>query len=140
MQGVPGALRRGAGRAAGAAARLGFALAPALPRLCTRMRAGERRGRLFISYLLRSAPLGAGSHQLCVALVVVALNRARIHADTLWAASAQTRSPDRIFVVDNGSTDETSDMLARDFAEVEILKSGHNVGVNAGLAICLPLK
>ena len=70
-----------------------------------------------------------------VALVVVTLNRARILAGTLRAACAQTRPPDRIFVVDNGSSDETFDMLARDFAEVEILKSGDNVGVNAGLTI-----
>jgi GT2 family glycosyltransferase len=73
--------------------------------------------------------------QLRTVLVLVTRNRARILADTLRAVRAQTRPPDAVLVVDNNSSDQTLELLAREFPEVEVVKAGDNLGVNGGLAL-----
>src|SRR5262245_3508179 len=72
-----------------------------------------------------------------IALVIATRNRSRVLAGTLLAVRAQTRRPDFVFVVDNDSSDDTLEVLAREFPEVEALKAGDNTGVNGGLAIGL---
>jgi glycosyltransferase involved in cell wall biosynthesis len=70
-----------------------------------------------------------------IASIVVTFNRSRILAESLEALLAQKRPPDQVLVVDNGSTDGTTAMLARDFPTVETVSSGENLGYGAGLAV-----
>ncbi len=69
-----------------------------------------------------------------VAAVVATYNRSEILARTLQAIGAQERLPDRVFVVDNGSPDETVSMLRRAFPDTTCIELGDNRGAGAGLA------
>ncbi|MDE6262122.1 MAG: glycosyltransferase family 2 protein, partial [Muribaculaceae bacterium] len=51
-----------------------------------------------------------------IAVVIPVRNRERLVEPTLESLAAQTRRPDRIILVDNGSTDSTLQTLRR-FAE-----------------------
>jgi rhamnopyranosyl-N-acetylglucosaminyl-diphospho-decaprenol beta-1,3/1,4-galactofuranosyltransferase len=68
-----------------------------------------------------------------VCAVVVTFNRRRLLAECLDALAAQTRAPDRVVVVDNGSTDGTADML-RARAAVETVRLETNRGSAGGFA------
>lgn len=73
-----------------------------------------------------------------VSAVVLTYNRRDLVEDCLRAIRAQTVSVDRIVVIDNGSTDGTADMLARnwtDTIELHILPKnlGAAGGFNAGI-------
>ena len=73
-----------------------------------------------------------------VSAVVLTYNRRDLVEDCLRAISAQTVPVDRIVVIDNGSTDGTADMLARNWADVielHILPKnlGAAGGFNAGI-------
>jgi len=70
-----------------------------------------------------------------IASIVVTFNRSRILAESLGALLAQTRLPDHVLVVDNGCTDDTTAMLARDFPKLEVVSTGENLGYGAGLAV-----
>ena len=70
-----------------------------------------------------------------VVLVIVTFNRSSVLAETLRASAGQTRPPDAVLVVDNGSRDDTVEMITRDFPEVEVLEAGDNIGYGAGLAL-----
>jgi GT2 family glycosyltransferase len=72
---------------------------------------------------------------LRTALVIVTRDRSRVLAGTLRAVRAQTRPPDAVIVVDNDSSDDTPELLAREFPEVEVVKAPENLGVNGGLAM-----
>jgi len=61
-----------------------------------------------------------------IGLVIATRNRARVLAETLRAARAQSRPPEAIVVVDNDSADETLELLGRDFPEVAVVKAGDN--------------
>jgi rhamnopyranosyl-N-acetylglucosaminyl-diphospho-decaprenol beta-1,3/1,4-galactofuranosyltransferase len=68
-----------------------------------------------------------------VCAVVVTYNRRDLLAECLDRLSRQTRLPDRILVVDNASTDGTSDLLAaRD--GIEVLRLPENAGGAGGFA------
>jgi GT2 family glycosyltransferase len=56
----------------------------------------------------------------------------RIRA-TLDAVLSQTRPPDHIIVVDNGSEDGSADELRRGFSGIEVMESGANLGYGAGM-------
>jgi N-acetylglucosaminyl-diphospho-decaprenol L-rhamnosyltransferase len=62
-----------------------------------------------------------------VRAVVVTWNGARLLPDALRSLAAQTLKP-RVTVVDNASTDETAELLARDFPEVLHLRLTENFG------------
>ena len=50
----------------------------------------------------------------------------------LAALRAQTYGAREVIVVDNGSPDRTADIVARDFPEVRLIRTGRNLGVAAG--------
>jgi GT2 family glycosyltransferase len=69
-----------------------------------------------------------------VAAVVVTHNRSAVLAETLRAARAQTRPPDRIYVVDNASEDGTREILRADFPDFLHVRNAENLGCSGGLA------
>jgi GT2 family glycosyltransferase len=66
-----------------------------------------------------------------VAVAIVNANSGRFLRRALAALAEQTRPPDRILVVDNGSTDGSSDGLESEFAGLEVIRLGANVGFAA---------
>ncbi len=74
---------------------------------------------------------------LSIGVVVPTYNRAGFLPETLDAILGQTRPPDAIVVVDDGSTDETPSVLARYAPRVKALRitnSGELVARNTGVA------
>lgn len=67
-----------------------------------------------------------------VCAVVLTYNRPALLRVCLGHLLAQTRPPDEILVVDNASTDDTVEMLARDFPGVRVLALPVNVGAAGG--------
>jgi len=72
-----------------------------------------------------------------IGLVIATRNRSRVLAETLRAVRAQTRPPELVVCVDNDSSDDTLELLGREFPEVLVVKAGDNTGVNGGLALGL---
>jgi len=72
-----------------------------------------------------------------VVAVVVTWNRRELLAEALRAVQAQTAPLRRTIVVDNASTDDTLDMVARDFPEVEAIPVARNLGGAGGFAVGL---
>ena len=72
-----------------------------------------------------------------VSVVIPNYNGLAFYRDCLLALREQTRMPDRIVVIDNGSTDQSAEAIEREFPEVELLRLGTNTGfcgaVNAGI-------
>jgi GT2 family glycosyltransferase len=66
-----------------------------------------------------------------VAVAIVNANSGRYLPRAIAALSRQTRPADRILVVDNGSTDGSSDGLENDFAGIEVIRLGRNAGFAA---------
>jgi GT2 family glycosyltransferase len=64
--------------------------------------------------------------------VVVTHDRRDMLTRCLAALAAQTRRPDRIFVVDNASTDGTRSMLEREYEDVAVLALPSNEGGAGG--------
>jgi len=73
--------------------------------------------------------------QFRVAAVVVTCNRREVLAATLRAIPAQTRAPDRVYVVDNASGDGTPDLLRTAFADATHIRLAENLGSAGGLAM-----
>jgi rhamnopyranosyl-N-acetylglucosaminyl-diphospho-decaprenol beta-1,3/1,4-galactofuranosyltransferase len=69
-----------------------------------------------------------------VAAVVVTYNRSAALAETLRAARAQTRPPDRLYVVDNADSDHTGEVLHSQFPEATHLRLAENLGPCGGHA------
>jgi rhamnopyranosyl-N-acetylglucosaminyl-diphospho-decaprenol beta-1,3/1,4-galactofuranosyltransferase len=69
-----------------------------------------------------------------VAAIVVTYNRRTVLAETLRAVYEQTRPPDRVYVVDNASTDGTDYLLRSGFPDVIDLRMAENTGFPGGLA------
>jgi GT2 family glycosyltransferase len=69
-----------------------------------------------------------------VAVVVATFNRADVLDRTLAAVAAQSRAPDDVIVVDNGSSDETVAMVRGRHPDVTCIELGDNRGAGAGLA------
>jgi GT2 family glycosyltransferase len=63
-----------------------------------------------------------------VAAVVVNLNSGELLDRCLRALAAQTLLPARVIVVDNGSTDGSTDGLEERFPELEVMRLGENTG------------
>ena len=64
-----------------------------------------------------------------LSLIIPTYNRAALLAETLQSGLRQTREPDEIIIVDDGSTDDTRQMVERFGARVR-----YHYQVNAGLA------
>jgi GT2 family glycosyltransferase len=67
-----------------------------------------------------------------VTIIIVNWNGAALLSGCLEALRAQTRAPDEIIVVDNGSTDDSRALLARDYPEVRVLALPRNLGMGGG--------
>ena len=70
-----------------------------------------------------------------IVCVVVTFNRRPLLMESLAAIRAQTRRPDAIIVVDNASSDGTSDALRSEFADVEAVVLTRNTGGAGGFAV-----
>lgn len=70
-------------------------------------------------------------------VVIPNYNGIEYMADCLNAMRGQTRNPDRIIVIDNGSTDGSAGFVRSHFPEAELILMGENTGfcgaVNAGI-------
>ncbi|MGH3079756.1 MAG: glycosyltransferase family 2 protein [Gaiellaceae bacterium] len=66
-----------------------------------------------------------------VAVAIVNANSGRFLRRSLAALAEQTRAPDRILVVDNGSTDGSADGVEAEFPSVEVIRLDANVGFAA---------
>jgi len=70
-----------------------------------------------------------------VVAIVVTWNRAELLARSLDAILGQSTPPDRVLVVDNASTDQTTAVLAEQFADrVDVLRLTENIGGAGGFA------
>lgn len=72
-----------------------------------------------------------------ISVVIPTYNRANLIGETLESVLAQTRPPDEVIVVDDGSTDATGEVLARFAERVTVLRipnSGELVARNKGIA------
>jgi GT2 family glycosyltransferase len=69
-----------------------------------------------------------------VASVTVAYNSAHVLPRQMEALLRQTRPLQEIVVVDNASTDSTSDLLTQRYPQVTVLKMPENVGMGGALA------
>ena len=75
-----------------------------------------------------------------VLTVIPTFNAARFLPETLDCLARQTRRPDRIVVIDNGSTDETESMVRRHpQLRIEFRRNETNIGVLGNLNRCLEL-
>ena len=72
-----------------------------------------------------------------VSVVIPNYNGLAFYRDCLLALRDQTRMPDRIVVIDNGSSDQSAEAIEKEFPEVELLRLDTNTGfcgaVNAGI-------
>jgi GT2 family glycosyltransferase len=71
---------------------------------------------------------------LSVASVTVVYNDARVLPRQIDALLRQTRPLQEIVVVDNASTDGTSELLADRYPQVKVLRMSENLGVGGGAA------
>lgn len=67
-----------------------------------------------------------------VTAVVLTHARRDLLRECLLAVQAQTRAPDAVLVVDNGSTDGTAAMLRDEFPGLEVLRLDPNAGASGG--------
>jgi GT2 family glycosyltransferase len=60
------------------------------------------------------------------------LNGAKLISACLQSLEPQLAAGDEVIVVDNGSTDGTPDLIAREFPWVKLIRAGHNLGYGGG--------
>jgi len=65
-----------------------------------------------------------------ISVVIPSYNRATLLTRALDSVYAQTRPPDEVIVVDDGSTDGTSKTVAKHFPDVQLIRQ-KNLGVSA---------
>jgi glycosyltransferase involved in cell wall biosynthesis len=74
--------------------------------------------------------------RLTVSVIIPTYNRARLIVEAIESALAQTRVPDEILVIDDGSTDNTQAVLERFGAPVHVLRQanrGRSAARNTGI-------
>lgn len=79
---------------------------------------------------------GLARSAVTTTVVVVTWQGAHLLRDCLMSVAAQTE-PHRVLVVDNASTDGTAELLAREFADVEVIRLPHNTGFSGGVHAAL---
>ena len=67
-----------------------------------------------------------------VSVIIVNWNGAQLLPGCLDALLSQTREADEIIVVDNGSTDRSTALVAASYPTVTLLALGRNTGFAAG--------
>lgn len=75
--------------------------------------------------------------RLHVSVLIPTFNRGRLISDTIDAVLGQTRPPDEVLVIDDGSTDDTAEVVARYAGQVSYTRqdnAGKAVALNRGLA------
>lgn len=72
-----------------------------------------------------------------VCAVVLTYNRQTLLRECLDALAAQAHAPDHVLVVDNASTDGTSEMLRAEYPGVQVCSLPHNAGAAGGFHACL---
>src|SRR5688572_18099265 len=72
-------------------------------------------------------PLATG-----VTAVIIAWNSGDELLQAISSALVGTRRPARIIVIDNGSTDGSIEQVEAGFAEVQVVRSGRNLGYTGG--------
>ena len=75
-----------------------------------------------------------------VAVVLCNYNHARYLPDSLGHICSQTRPADQILVIDDGSTDDSWDIIqgfARDHSNLQAHANGRNLGLEASIAAAL---
>lgn len=76
---------------------------------------------------------------ISVTTVLATHNRAHYLPEALDSILNQTRPPEELIVVDDGSTDNTEEVAKRYEREIRYLKLVDNVGKSAALNFCIPL-
>ncbi len=71
---------------------------------------------------------------MTTAAVIVSYNRKPLLEKCLNGLLAQTRMPDEIIVVDNGSTDGGTELVKNHFPSVTLIETGQNLGGAGGFA------
>ncbi|WP_334170989.1 glycosyltransferase family 2 protein [Sinomonas sp.] len=71
---------------------------------------------------------------MSIAAVVVSFNRLGFLRECLSALKGQTRKPDEIIVVDNGSTDGSAEYVREEHPDVVLFETGANLGGAGGFA------
>lgn len=74
-----------------------------------------------------------------ITAVVVTYNRVELLEQCLLALQGQTRALDEIIIVNNASTDGTSEMLAEKFPRLAVFDTGANLGGAGGFAWAVEL-
>jgi rhamnopyranosyl-N-acetylglucosaminyl-diphospho-decaprenol beta-1,3/1,4-galactofuranosyltransferase len=69
---------------------------------------------------------------MSVCAVVVTYNRSATLRHCLTGMAGQTRQPDGLLVVDNASTDDTPEVLAKEFPSAHVLRLAENMGGGGG--------
>ena len=69
-----------------------------------------------------------------VVAVVVTWNRRQLLEESLAALAAQTHAPIEVVVVDNASTDGTTDLLRESYAHLDVMHLAANTGGAGGVA------
>ncbi|HEX6568945.1 MAG TPA: glycosyltransferase, partial [Acidimicrobiales bacterium] len=69
-----------------------------------------------------------------VVAVVVTWNRRLLLQESLTALAAQTHAPAQVVVVDNASTDGTSDLLRESYEHLDVVNLAENTGGAGGFA------
>jgi dTDP-4-dehydrorhamnose reductase len=78
--------------------------------------------------------------ELSVCAVILTYNRRALLEECLAAITAQNREPDSIIVIDNGSTDDTFDVLQNNWGEfVDVYSLPKNVGAAGGFSAAFRL-
>ena len=82
---------------------------------------------------------GPGGGPPRVVAVVVTYNRRDLLTEALSAVLAQSRAPDAVLVIDNASTDGTTEMVRARFPSVRLATARRNTGGAGGFAYGLAL-
>ena len=95
------------------------------------------RGNVKLSESQSASSVHGGCEMEMVSVIIPTYNRADMLVDTIEAVFAQTYRPIEVVVVDDGSTDDTREVISRRWPEINYVWQEHHgrpsVGRNAGI-------